>query len=417
LAVQNRWRLANEQPRQKKGGLVYERGEDGVALNFQHQEARNERVPSLDGVRGIAIMLVVLWHYLVQGVEPIPGTIGSYVLHALSLSWSGVDLFFVLSGYLIGGILLDHINDQNWWSVFYTRRSLRIVPLYALGLLVGAAFCATTNAMPFIYFLSFTQNFWIGIHSSWPSFYVATWSLAVEEQFYILLPLLVWLLPRKSLPPVIAALIVIAPICRVFAFDYFKSPVAPYVLFPCRMDSLLFGVLCAYAMRHERFREWVFRNSAIVYFTFAISLAWPVLATLEGWGWESFQMESFGLTLVAFTYSCFLLIVVVERSGPIVRLTNLAPLRRLGILAYCIYLIHIDVYNIVSKYTGLNRSSPEIRWIYWVVIILMLAVIAELSWRFFEGPLISFGRRRRYAAPAMSSPDAGTAVAAPIGAS
>jgi peptidoglycan/LPS O-acetylase OafA/YrhL len=326
-----------------------------------------------------------------------------------------VDLFFVLSGYLIGGILLDHINGQNnWWRVFYMRRFLRIVPLYVLGLLVGAAFCAKTNDMPFIYFFTFTQNFWIAIHSSWPSYYVVTWSLAVEEQFYVLLPLLVWLLPRRWLPAVIVALIVVAPISRVFALDFFEGPEAAYVLFACRMDSLLCGVLCAYAMRQEKFREWIFRNRATLYFIFAISLVWPVFASYKGWGWTSFQMDSFGLTLLAFTYSCFLLIVVVERSGPIAWLTNLAPLRRLGLLAYCIYLIHMDVYNVLSKTTDPSFSSSVIHWVFWGVVILVVTGIAELSWRFFEGPLISFGRRWTYSGPVISSPDAKMAVAAPI---
>jgi peptidoglycan/LPS O-acetylase OafA/YrhL len=355
-------------------------------------------------VRGIAIFLVVLWHYGIPDVKPIPGTVDSYILQALSLSWSGVDLFFVLSGYLIGGILLDHIDEQNWSRVFYIRRFLRIVPLY--GLLIGVTYAADSR-MPFIYYLTFTQNIWIAIHSYWPD--GVTWSLAVEEQFYVLLPLLVWLLPRRWLPAVLAALIIIAPICRVSALNYFDSFIAPGVLFPCRMDSLLCGVLCAYAMRQEKFREWLFRNRATLYFIFALSLTWPVLATLKGWGWASFEMDSFGFTLLAVTYSCFLLIVIVERSGPVAWLTNLTPLRRLGLLAYCIYLIHRKVqYAFLSNFTG----PGLIHWVLWGVIILSVLGIAEMSWCFFEGPLTRLGRRWTYSGPVISSLDAKTAIAA-----
>lgn len=381
-------------------------GPEGVGVelpNFQPHGARSERLPPLDGVRGIAIMLVVVWHYGFLQLNPIAGTSGSWVLQALSLSWSGVDLFFVLSGYLIGGILLDHVSDQNWWRVFYMRRFLRIVPLYALLVVIA---CATANAIPLIYYLTFTQNIWIAIHSSWPDHYGVTWSLAIEEQFYIVLPLLVWLLPRRWLLAVIAALIILAPICRIFALNLFKSSIAPYVLLPCRMDALLCGVLCAYAMRQENFREWAFRNRAILYLIFAASLAWPVLASLEGWSLKSFQMESFGFTLLAVTYSCFLLIVVVERSGPAAWLTNLAPLRRLGLVAYGIYLIHVDVYDVLARIIGPSPPDSVIHWVLRGFTILTVIGIAGVSWRFFEGPLISLGRRWTYSAPAISSTDA-----------
>jgi peptidoglycan/LPS O-acetylase OafA/YrhL len=366
----------------------------------QHEELVSERLAPLDGVRGIAIVFVVVWHYK----NLAPGIVGS------TLSWSGVDLFFVLSGYLIGGILLDHINEPNWWRVFYIRRFLRIVPLYVLGLLVGAVFFGTTNAVPFIYFLTFTQNFWIAIHASWPSYSGVTWSLAVEEQFYILLPLLVWLLPRRWLPAIIATLIIAAPICRVFALDLRVDPVAIYVLFPFRMDPLFCGVLCAYAMRQEKFREWIFSNRATLYLVFAASFAWPVLAILKGWNWKSFEMESFGFTLLAVTYSCFLLIVVVEKSGPIAWLTNLALLRRLGLLAYCIYLFHRDLYNgslrliPTDVYASLSNITGVgvIECLHSGVIVLCVLGIAEMSSRFFEGPLISLGRRWTYSAPVIS---------------
>ena len=343
-------------------------------------------------MRGIAIILVLLFHYGVQQGGTVPGSIGAYVLKGLSLSWSGVDLFFVLSGYLIGGILLDHVHEQNSFRIFYTRRFLRIVPLYAFVLVVGLG-CGAASFAPIYYYLTFTQNIWIATYADFTNYYGVTWSLAVEEQFYVLLPLLVWLLPRTWLPAALVSLIVLAPICRIFALGFFKTPIAPYVLFPCRMDALLCGVLCAYAMSQAKIRDWLFHNRVILYGTLVILLAWPALATLKGWSLFSFQMQSFGFTLLAFAYACFLLIAIVEKSGPVAWLTRLAPLGGFGMLAYCIYLIHPGVLNVVSQVLG--RSFPA-DWLLLGVSLISVMIIAGVSWRFFERPLVSLGHRWTY---------------------
>src|SRR5437763_8989248 len=88
------------------------------------------RIPELDGLRGIAILLVLLWHYVHNAVEVTPGTWLSYLRATLNLSWSGVDLFFVLSGFLIGGILYDAKGSDKYYRVYYTKRVFRIFPLY-----------------------------------------------------------------------------------------------------------------------------------------------------------------------------------------------------------------------------------------------------------------------------------------------
>jgi peptidoglycan/LPS O-acetylase OafA/YrhL len=93
-----------------------------------------ERMPELDGIRGLAIVLVLVWHYFVSALRVASATPLAYIQKAMWLSWSGVDLFFVLSGFLIGGILMDNRNAQNYFSVFYVRRTCRIFPLYFAAL-------------------------------------------------------------------------------------------------------------------------------------------------------------------------------------------------------------------------------------------------------------------------------------------
>ena len=159
----------------------------------------SHRVPELDGIRGTAILVVVIFHWIaLPGVYILPERLE----RLLSFGWSGVDLFFVLSGFLIGGILFDARDATNYFKVFYMRRFYRILPLYgAICLSTVAIFYVhlSTHAwlfdrakIPWYAYLTFGQNFWIVTFrtlGNWPL--AVTWSLAVEEQFYLTLPFVI----------------------------------------------------------------------------------------------------------------------------------------------------------------------------------------------------------------------------------
>jgi peptidoglycan/LPS O-acetylase OafA/YrhL len=149
------------------------------------------RVPEIDGLRGVAILLVIAFHYL----EPVHRTAEGWLRDALApsrMGWIGVNLFFVLSGYLIGSILMANRDSPTFFSAFYIRRFCRILPLY----LVVVAGCyavhhlfVRTPGPPLYQYLTFTQNFWMAAKGQFGIGLLAiTWSLAVEEQFYALLP-------------------------------------------------------------------------------------------------------------------------------------------------------------------------------------------------------------------------------------
>src|ERR1700746_660274 len=163
------------------------------------------RIPALDGLRGTAILLVLLRHAIfgvtsVQGIEA-HSRFASFVIACGQLSWSGVDLFFVLSGFLIGGILLDVRASPNYFKTFYIRRIFRIVPLYypwlfcLIGLLFfsGSAFQKQSAHLgidwrTWGHFL-FLQNLWTNHYSTLADWWLGvTWSLAIEEQFYLAAP-------------------------------------------------------------------------------------------------------------------------------------------------------------------------------------------------------------------------------------
>ncbi len=187
------------------------------------------RIPELDGLRGIAIGMVLLYHYFFFHAPKVPGSFAAYAQVPLRLGWSGVDLFFVLSGFLIGGILLDARGSSNYFKVFYKRRFFRIVPLYAACL--AAAFALYTlshvgvanrfawmydGKLPWASYSLFLQNFWMARFNTAGAFPMAvTWSLAIEEQFYLTLPMLVRFLSRRQLVTALLVGIFVAPVFRI----------------------------------------------------------------------------------------------------------------------------------------------------------------------------------------------------------
>jgi peptidoglycan/LPS O-acetylase OafA/YrhL len=208
----------------------------------------SERVGELDGLRALAILLVVAWHYLGIG-DP-----GSIPARIFMVGRSGVDLFFVLSGYLITGILLANVNSPRYFSTFYSRRCFRILPIYGLMLVIyligrqlgGSAPILFSGPLPWWSYAIGLQNIWMAIEQDYGAAWLAgTWSLAIEEQFYLIFPLVVYFAPPRMLPRLLIALLVLCPIGRMIAaglgdrFGY-------YVLMPLRADILAIGALIAW---------------------------------------------------------------------------------------------------------------------------------------------------------------------------
>jgi peptidoglycan/LPS O-acetylase OafA/YrhL len=213
--------------------------------------------PALDGTRGLAILLVLLAHtmqslrYTRGDVTPLELAIGRFFM----LGTSGVDLFFVLSGFLITGILLDTKEDANYFIRFYWRRVLRVFPLYytALAVIGGgfglAAFLlrhpAIKVSMNPLWYVFYLENF------KWQAFderVAPFWSLAIEEQFYLIWPLTVLRLGRKQLAGVCGTMVAIALLLRVIATAGGNYNQAYYDT-PMRMDGLALGAFLAIAVR------------------------------------------------------------------------------------------------------------------------------------------------------------------------
>jgi peptidoglycan/LPS O-acetylase OafA/YrhL len=354
-----------------------------------------------------------------------PGSALAYALVPLRLTWSGVDLFFVLSGFLIGGILLDARESSNYFRVFYTRRFFRIVPIYAAFLLcvalvrylVSTRFAGKyeeifSGRLSWWYFATFLQNIGMSLHNVWGTFPLGvTWSLAVEEQFYLTLPLLIRFLDRRALLRFILFAIVGAPLLRTFFLhrdpgDFFTW----YTLMPCRADSLLLGVLGAMVLREPQWRQWLAGKHR-----FALRAIAVLLLGVAYLGWRAPSphdtlMVTVGFTWLALTYLACLLYALLYRDSWISHCLRWSWLRGLGVIAYGTYLVHEFLLGMFF------RRSP---WLYsWhdvglsVVVLVGTLTFCQASWVYFVKPLVKMSHRTSYAFGAAGPAGTGRAIPA-----
>ena len=371
------------------------------------------RVPELDGLRGVAILLVVVWHYFGCMVEARPGSPLAYAMTAFRMTWSGVDLFLVLSGFLIGGILLDVKESPNYFATFYTRRVYRIFPLYYLyfalfcaAYLTGAASTAGPtaelwkNPLPLWSYALFLQNFHMAAHGdTGPRAIGMTWSLAVEEQFYLVFPLLVRFLPRRAIAWTLALVVLAAPLLRVILYYGAHLNLAPYVLMPCRADALGLGALLAFLFRDPWFRERLSRvsNRPLLLPGALLAVALAFL-TFKNAGAGTALAGGVGQSVLAVSYGWLLVVTLSGRAAVLERVLRGRLLQVLGRLSYGIYIYHEAVNGLCHAALGGRdtRINDAASLALTLVAIVATVAVAELSFRFFEAPLLRRGHAHVY---------------------
>lgn len=362
------------------------------------------RIPELDGIRGVAVALVLLWHYVIGPIEAVRGTFLWDVQAAGRLAWSGVDLFFVLSGFLIGGILLDSRESRDYFRVFYRRRFFRIIPLYAVVLVLTYAWSVSLPRDPqvgtgyWIAHVFFAQNAWMAATGVW-GFFAVSWSLAVEEQFYLSLPAAIRFIKLRWLPALLAIGIVAAVALRVVGTHLWPGhPLAAYTLMPCRADALLLGVLGAYGVRNGA-TSWLAKRRYLLWAAAAVLLLGAGVLTWKVHTLDNLDtplMTSVGYTWMALLYLSVLLLAVTQPQSWLGSVMRCGWLRWLGSIAYGVYLIHLQVAFIVfhgaRHYVRLQlRTGYDV-----TAMVFALGItlgICQLSFRYFERPLIQLGHR------------------------
>jgi peptidoglycan/LPS O-acetylase OafA/YrhL len=361
--------------------------------------------PALDGLRGLAVLMVLAFHFL--HIDGEGGVVERTLLSASRAGWAGVDLFFVLSGFLITGILLDARGGQGYFRVFYARRVLRIFPLYYAYLAV--LFLAVPLLLPSLDVKSGTQG-WLWTYLGNVLFareggFEASpytghfWSLAVEEQFYLLWPLLVWVLPRRWLALACVALVGIAFALRFGIHRTTYNATAAYVLTPARVDALAMGALVAIAAREpgwwpriRRSAPWVLAASAA-----AVAAVWVEQGGIFG-GDPVVQVWAFGPLAAGF--AAVLVLAVDAAPGSVLSRALVRPgLAGAGKYSYGLYVLHYPIFLALEAagITSLAMAAALGSRIAGMAAFAALAgaatlAAALLSWHVIEKPFLGLKR-------------------------
>jgi peptidoglycan/LPS O-acetylase OafA/YrhL len=375
--------------------------------------------PALDGVRGIAILLVLLHHFTV--FDPIT-SFGAWMGFGALLGWCGVDLFFVLSGFLITGILIDARGSPRYFSSFYMRRSLRIFPLYFLvvflsfvvlpffprvhGVLVGP-----TDVSQWPYW-TYLVNFMIAERDQFIHGVLdIAWSLAIEEQYYIVWAAVVWLLSPRLLGPLCALIVVTAAILRTVAIGAGAEPIDVYVLPYFRADSLALGGLLAWLARRGLLTP--LAGVAPAWAGIAVAAAIGVAVAEESpWWWEPW-MQRLGYSLWALAGGGLIVAAVTRpRESVWPRALSASWLRACGKYSYCMYLIHLPISRLLQEFIVSGEQFPALfgavwpaQVAYYFVASTITFAFAWISWHTFEAPILRLKARFPYAeVQAVSAP-------------
>jgi len=328
----------------------------------------------------------------------------------MQLGWSGVELFYVISGFLITGILLRSRAGPRYLRTFYLRRGLRIFPIYwlvlilAFAITVGGKYAAQVSSLPF-YFV-YAQNYYPQIASGFTAGIpdlAHTWTLAIEEQFYWLWPLAILAFTGKRLAALIAVLFVSAPIARVLLLQWTGNPFAVLASGPSQADSLAVGAAIAVLVHHD-VREGTLRSFGVAAFlvggasTAALVIRSGLPAFVRTVDWAADPMNALLFSALALLFGG-LLALTLTSTGPLVRILSLPPLRWSGKISYGLYLYgpFADLaVRLVAHLVGIDDTLPlpGLTGAFMSGAYLVAAYLfAIVSWRYVEAPLLRLKTR------------------------
>jgi peptidoglycan/LPS O-acetylase OafA/YrhL len=349
------------------------------------------RITALDGLRGLMTILVLLSHYFAEIINGIP---------VLGLGWFAVHMFFVLSGFLIGRLIIEKMDCVNFASVFVMRRVCRTVPSYMISVVLIFAvlwifrvesWTHFQHEFPMWSYFTFSQNIFMGMTNDVGIYWLApTWTLALEEQLYVLLPLVFFLAPRRFWLPSLIGVALLAVVLRalIFTTGAIGSNWA-LVMLPTRGDVLVIGVIAAIVYKQRTVdlsRFDVLLRSAPVVLLFGTVLL-ILFDTVER-TWFNILAPLF----VSTGFACLLLAMV--RGAPEAKRFDNAFLRFFGHVSYCVYLTHVMVLGLMHGV--ILNAKPELSSVkQWSVTVAALFVAVAVGWimtTLIEVPLTAYGR-------------------------
>lgn len=358
-------------------------------------------IRELDGLRGLAIFLVIIHHFWPrEGKWAVYGALPH-------LGWIGVDLFFVVSGLLITGILLDTKDAPSFFRNFYARRSLRIFPLYFLFLLLAFVAVPALQGGPWAetefvrqsgspwWYVLYQGNLREAITGREPAYILAPlWSLSIEEQFYLVFPLLVFVLSRKQLKTLLIVAVVFALLFRaVTTMIWPLNERVQYLATPSRIDTLALGALMALGLREGWLR---IDRRRLGHATLALLATLGACFTFGLLDRTTVFARTMGYSVVAFTFAAIVLWGVTGREGKDTALLRWAPLRALGKVCYGVYVLQRPVEVVVGKVAEAVWAGYDRTELYTLPILIGATFLAAtVSWNLFERPLL--GLKHRFA--------------------
>ena len=367
-------------------------------------------IQALDGIRGVAILAVLFFHLFWSNTHT-----GNRLLDVLlgikAAGWAGVDLFFALSGFLITGILFDSLADPHYFRNFYARRVFRIFPLYygiVLATLIGLflAHDATPLNLHLLALVAvYLQNTPLYMdHALGAITYNFTghfWSLAVEEQFYLVWPVLIFLVRRRRRLMVLAlALAAVAPVARAILIAHHTPELDLYTATYCRQDSLLCGAWLALAIRGP-LRARVLRFAWLP-FTLALLSILAISITHGDFDYNiNPAVNLYGFSLVAIAGASAIALAL-RPASLTQRLMSNATLRFFGRYSYGLYIYHeLIEWSPVGTFVNLPYwSTFASKWVHHMVVFfgILAATIAVslLSYHLYEKPFLSLKRYFNY---------------------
>lgn len=359
-------------------------------------------IPQLDSLRFFAVLGVLVSHYW------IPQNL-AWLLKDMDWGWIGVHLFFVLSGFLITGILLDcrQMAEDTFRSPlyfvrqFYFRRFLRIFPIYYA--VIGIALL--TNLEPareiWLWLVTYTSNIHITVSDTWLGQFSHFWSLAVEEQFYLFWPWIILFLPKKRIPLLILLLICIAPVYRLYAYELHRFDISAFdfksgTFTLGNLDSLGMGALLAFVTRSNLSKQTIqIYLSRIILplgaFLYVISLALYHYRIKPS---VFFTLNDFAVSMI-FAWLIYRTALGVE--GFFGRILDFAALKYLGKISYGIYVYHYFVPLLIAPFLSRLGVQYEIPGgINFLFSSLVTIGAAAVSWHVFELPINNLKHHFQY---------------------
>jgi peptidoglycan/LPS O-acetylase OafA/YrhL len=340
-------------------------------------------IQELDGLRGVAILMVMVHRFW-------PRTGVGVAADVAGAGWIGVDLFFVISGFLITGILLDTKGDAGYFRNFYARRMLRIFPLYYLFVIgVFVVFAGNPAFREYsgspLWYLFHLGNVPEGVLGNSTPYWIApVWSLAIEEQFYLTFPWLVYFLDRRKLTIVLVGMLAFAPVIRLVTMLAMPDQERLQYMFTlCRIDTIAIGCLLAVIVRSVDVERWRDHAKLVLFGALPSVIVLAIASRLDR---TSEFDRVFGYSVVAVGCAAVVALVVLSRGARWTAVLRMGWLTYLGKLCFGLYLLHRPADTVVTALghrLGIDREL-------WLLIpkVGVAIVFATISWRLIERPFL-----------------------------